>query len=131
MLDLTQLGEWRPPIVETVASSGDGVDDLWTAIADHRAHLVATGDLEALRRERLAREFHQILLARVEERLDALLADDRFAGVVADLSDGCARPLRGGRPPARRTAPRGLMPGTAGAGGRPGRGVPDRRGRVG
>ena len=38
MLDLTQLGEWRPPIVETVASTGDGVDDLWTAIGDHRAH---------------------------------------------------------------------------------------------
>ena len=43
MLDLTQLGDWRPPIVDTVASSGDGVDDLWTAITDHRAHLLAVG----------------------------------------------------------------------------------------
>jgi LAO/AO transport system kinase len=92
MLDLTQLGDWRPPIVDTVASSGDGVDDLWTAIADHRSHLIANGDLERFRRERLAREFHQILLARVEHQLDALLAADRFAGVVADMSAGTVDP---------------------------------------
>ena len=92
MLDLTQLGDWRPPIVETVAQNGDGVDELWAAIADHRAHLVANGDLEAIRRQRLAREFHQILLARVEEQLDALLAADRFAPLVADLSSGVLDP---------------------------------------
>ncbi len=92
MLDLTQLVDWRPPIVETVASSGEGVDELWSAILDHRAHLVATGALEASRRARLAREFHQILLARVEERLDTLLAGGRFATVVADLSSGAIDP---------------------------------------
>jgi LAO/AO transport system kinase len=92
MLDLTQLGDWRPPIVDTVASSGDGVDELWTAICDHRAHLTATGDLERFRRERLAREFHQILLARVEHQLDSLLAEDRFAGIVGDMSSGTLDP---------------------------------------
>jgi len=92
MLDLTQLGDWRPPIVDTVASSGDGVDDLWSAIGEHRAHLVANGDLERFRRERLTREFHQILLARVEHQLDALMAADRFAGVVADMSSGTLDP---------------------------------------
>ncbi len=92
MLDLTQLGGWRPPIVETVASSGDGVDDLWTAIGDHRAHLMATGALEASRRARLAREFHQILVARVEERIDDLVADEGASAVVAALADGSLDP---------------------------------------
>ena len=92
MLDLTQLGDWRPPIVDTVASSGEGVDDLWTAITDHRSHLMASGALEASRRARLARELHQILLARVEEHLDELLAGDRFAPVVADLAAGTIDP---------------------------------------
>ena len=107
MLDLTQLGDWRPPIVDTVASAGEGVDELWTAIAEHRDHLVATGALSASRAERLAREFHQILLARVEEQLDALLA----AGPVR---------RRGGRPgrraPSTPTRPptgcsTGMLPG--------------------
>jgi LAO/AO transport system kinase len=92
MLDLTQLGTWRPPIVETVASGGDGVDELWSAITDHRAHLVASGELEVSRRRRLTREFHQILLARVEQHLDALLAADRSAPLVADLASGALDP---------------------------------------
>jgi len=92
MLDLTQLGDWRPPILETVAQNGDGVDGLWAAIAEHRAHLVANGDLEVNRHRRLAREFHQILLARVEEQLDTRLAADRFAPLVADLSSGALDP---------------------------------------
>ena len=92
MLDLTQLGEWRPPIVDTVGTSGDGVDALWTAITDHRAHLMAVGDLERFRRERLAREFHQILLARVAHRLEHLLGTDRFDGLVGDLADGVLDP---------------------------------------
>ena len=33
MLDLNPtMGDWRPPVLLTTASSGEGVDDLWTAI---------------------------------------------------------------------------------------------------
>ena len=35
MLDLGARGlegDWRPPIVETIASKGDGTDELWSAI---------------------------------------------------------------------------------------------------
>jgi len=92
MLELAQLGAWRPPIVETVATEAKGVDALWTTIGEHRAHLIEGGDLEASRRRRLDREFHQILLARVGQLCDALLAEDRFAGVVADLSSGVLDP---------------------------------------
>ena len=92
MLELTQLGDWRPPIVETVATNGDGVDALWATVEEHRAHLIESGDLEASRRRRLDREFHQILLARVGQELDALLAEERFAGVVADLASGALDP---------------------------------------
>src|SRR5262249_35381962 len=35
-------GEWRPPIVKTVASSGAGVPDVVAAIAAFRAHSQAT-----------------------------------------------------------------------------------------
>jgi LAO/AO transport system kinase len=31
-------GEWRPPIIKTVATTGQGVPDLWTAIKSFRAH---------------------------------------------------------------------------------------------
>ena len=45
MLDLSALGDWRPPVVDTTATSGGGVEDLWAEIARHRAHLVESGTL--------------------------------------------------------------------------------------
>jgi LAO/AO transport system kinase len=88
MLDLTELGTWRPEIVETVASTGEGVEELWAAIGRHRRQLIAEGTLDELRRRRLTREFHQILTARLEQDIDRLLAADRFAGIFGAMAAG-------------------------------------------
>jgi LAO/AO transport system kinase len=82
MLELTELGPWRPPIVETVASTGDGVDELWQAIGRHRSHQIDHGTLASHRRTRLEREFRQILVARLSEQIDAVLV----GGEVDDIS---------------------------------------------
>ena len=37
MLDLARPGAWRPEIVDTTATAGEGVADLWHAVARHRA----------------------------------------------------------------------------------------------
>src|SRR5207237_8198598 len=52
---------WTPPIVSTVASSGDGTDQLWATIAQHRELLVASGLLERRRSARLAAEVRGLL----------------------------------------------------------------------
>jgi LAO/AO transport system kinase len=88
MLDLTDLGEWRPPIVETVASTGDGVDELWEAIGQHRRHQIDSGLLAAVRQRRLLREFDQILVARVRQRIEEVMAADRFADITESLASG-------------------------------------------
>jgi len=88
MLDLTALGEWRPPIVETVASTGEGIDTLWQAIADHRAYLDSSGLLDKLRQERLEREFHQILVARLERKIVELHGSSGYAAVIESLTSG-------------------------------------------
>jgi LAO/AO transport system kinase len=37
MLDMNMtMGEWRPPVLACVASTGAGVDELWAAVGDHR-----------------------------------------------------------------------------------------------
>jgi LAO/AO transport system kinase len=97
MLDLTDLsgvGEWRPPIVETVASTGEGVDGLWTAIGEHRDHQIGTGVLAPLRQDRLRREFRQILLARMEQELDARAGADEFAAVITAMVGGDLDPYQ-------------------------------------
>lgn len=75
MLDMNMATSgWRPPVILCTATTGAGVDDLWSAVTDHRAHLQQTGDLSARRNQRLLDELQQILMARikadVEKRTD-------------------------------------------------------------
>lgn len=85
MLDLTTGSGWRPPIVATTATTGDGVRELWTAIGDHRAHLTGTGELERRRTARVSDELTEIVAALLRERAKASAGDhlDRVAAQVA------------------------------------------------
>jgi LAO/AO transport system kinase len=65
MLQLSHGLEWMPPIIETVASNGDGIHDLWEAMGSHRAHLEATGGLERRRTARLLEETERLASARL------------------------------------------------------------------
>ena len=51
MLDLGGHGEWWPPVVATVATTGEGVAELVAAVDDHRAHLESSGALAGRRRD--------------------------------------------------------------------------------
>jgi LAO/AO transport system kinase len=84
MLDLdTTMGEWRPPIVDTVAHTGEGVDELWSTIDAHHAHLVASGVLEVRRRRRLEDELAAVLLRLLERDVRQLEGGVRWTDAVA------------------------------------------------
>jgi LAO/AO transport system kinase len=88
MLDLSALGSWRPPIVDTVASTGDGLEKLWEEIARHRASLQQSALLEQRRTDRMAHELRRVLLARSAATVDELAAGEEFAGAVKALVAG-------------------------------------------
>lgn len=92
MLDLTAPGDWRPPVVETVAASGEGTDELWDAVERHRAHLVTSGLLEERRRQRVEHELEQVLLARLRERVGELRAGASFTDLADELVAGSVDP---------------------------------------
>jgi LAO/AO transport system kinase len=60
---------WTPPIVKTVATQSEGLYDLWTRIQQHRRFLEHSGELDARRRQRLAREIMEIAERRLREKL--------------------------------------------------------------
>jgi LAO/AO transport system kinase len=73
MLDMTtSMGEWRPPIVSTIASRGEGADSLWAEVEKHRVYLERSGELAGRRRRRLIDELHEVLVRRVERQVQQL-----------------------------------------------------------
>jgi LAO/AO transport system kinase len=75
MLQLSGHLAWTPPIVETVASAGDGVHELWAAIGSHRQHLESTGALEKRRLRRMVEETERLAVAHF-----ARVVNDRLRG---------------------------------------------------
>jgi LAO/AO transport system kinase len=86
MLELSSRRAWRPPIVRTVATTGEGVDELFEAIAAHRSHLEATGDADARRRARLREELRGLVGAEMLERAAKLTNGQRFETIVDDVA---------------------------------------------
>lgn len=93
MLGLAQRAEgaWTPEILKTVAMTGEGVDDVVTAIGKHWAHLLASGELVARRTRRAREEIEAIAVTRLRERWGNVHAhtalDSLAASVVAGASD--------------------------------------------
>jgi len=92
MLALGPAKAWMPPIVETVAATGTGVDELWGAIARHRAHLIDSGGLERRRAERTAAELRKVVAAGFDRRLAELTASPRYAAALGDVVAGRCDP---------------------------------------
>jgi LAO/AO transport system kinase len=88
MLDLAPSGSWRPEIVDTTATSGEGIAELWAAVAAHRFHLESSGQLATRRAARLAQELRRVLMARAMLKVDELTAGEEFATAVKELAAG-------------------------------------------
>ena len=69
MLDMSDA-EIKPEIVETIATKGEGIEELWAAIEKHRALQEEKGLLENRRRRRIEREIKEIVAERYRSRID-------------------------------------------------------------
>jgi LAO/AO transport system kinase len=76
ILSLDQERDWRPPIVLTEAVNGEGVEELWEKVTQHREHLESNGLLDQRRRKNLAGEVFAVASARAKTHLEEAVADD-------------------------------------------------------
>jgi LAO/AO transport system kinase len=83
LLTLAPAGARRPPILRTIATTGEGIPALADAIEAHRAELERSGELERQRRDdarhQILAQAQSILLERIraatpQDELDALVA---------------------------------------------------------
>jgi LAO/AO transport system kinase len=84
MLELAPHSGWTPPVIETVATTGSGVGDLWNAVKRHRAHLVESGANMTRQRMRAAAQLSAALRQSLDDTID-------LSGGSTDLIDQIAR----------------------------------------
>jgi LAO/AO transport system kinase len=83
MLDLSAEGTWRPSIVTSVASTGEGTDAVLDAVRAHRAWLESDGRLEARRARRAGEELRAILIERLAARVRDACSGEAFDEAMA------------------------------------------------
>lgn len=86
MLDLGGARDWRPPVVQTVATRGEGVEELWAKVHEHRAFQEQSGRLIRRREDRLRDELRAIVLLRLRDELTETLGGERFEKLVAQVA---------------------------------------------
>jgi LAO/AO transport system kinase len=79
--EATEAEEWTPTVVETVATSGEGVEELVGTLDAHRTFLVSTGRLREKARTRYAEEIRTLVRSDVGDLVERELG--RRGGVDA------------------------------------------------
>lgn len=94
MLELSDLPHdaWRPPIVPTIASSGEGVSDLWDAVLAHRDYAESSGQLASRRSFRSSEELREIVVNRLRERAREICTGDRWDELADSVADHSVDP---------------------------------------
>lgn len=68
--------DWTPPIIETEAVRGEGIERLWEQVQVHREHMAQEGRFAARRRANLESEVFTLASARALRRLQARVEAD-------------------------------------------------------
>jgi len=87
MLELSEIAHdaWRPKIVRTIGTTGEGATDLWQAISDHREHATRDGSLAKRREQRLRNELRAIIERRLEHRAREICTGTRWDEIQNEM----------------------------------------------
>lgn len=90
MLSLAQRreGAWRPPVVKTVASTGEGIDNLAAEIDKHAAWLGETGELARRRGLRARHEVEAIAMTALREQWTEVTGDNALDALASQVASG-------------------------------------------
>jgi LAO/AO transport system kinase len=93
MLTLGKLRTaWKPPIVRTVAATGENVPQLVDAIEKHRAWATESGERDRRRRDAARAEVEDVLREALVKRLRDRIGGDRVDRAVASVADRVVDP---------------------------------------
>lgn len=82
MLELGEHGDWWPPVVPTIAATGEGVEEVWLHVGEHRALLERTEALGPTRRERLLTCIDSAVADQLTDRVARIRAGEDWPEVA-------------------------------------------------
>jgi LAO/AO transport system kinase len=85
-------GDWRPPVLRTVAAQDEGLDELLAELDKHLAWLTRSGQLRVRRVRRAGREVEAIAVAGLRARIGGLDDGSRLDQLAGDVVDGKTDP---------------------------------------
>jgi LAO/AO transport system kinase len=78
-------GEWKPPVLKTVATTGEGVAELWASIGQFRSH---SGKVGGRRRARHEHRLHELLSRRLLQQLEKALPEGELSRTIDRITAG-------------------------------------------
>jgi LAO/AO transport system kinase len=81
-------GDWKPPIVMTTATTGEGIADLTAALDAHWSWLDSSGERDRRRRARAREEVAAVAVAALRQRMGGLPGDSRLDELAARVAAG-------------------------------------------
>lgn len=88
MLD-SRKREWKPPVLQTQAVEGEGVEDLWQKIEEHHRYLLKDEKYKERRREVLKKEIIEIISEKIEDSLwEQMQKDEKFLKLLSQVEKG-------------------------------------------
>jgi len=86
MLGLAPLFDgWKPPVIKTVATERQGIDELVDTIMEHRRYLIASSLLEKKRKERIERDITKLIEAKLARYVYERMQDMQILGSMINL----------------------------------------------
>jgi LAO/AO transport system kinase len=94
MLSMAERSDdaWRPPIVLTVATKDEGIDEVVAKLAEHRTWLSDSGELERRRIRRARDEIETIAVTALRSRFADLHGDARLDSLAENVVRGESDP---------------------------------------
>jgi LAO/AO transport system kinase len=77
--------EWIPPVLATIATTGEGISELFDAIGQHRQHMMSSGELEDRQRARIRSEMDSRLREELASRFISNQTDGRYEQVLESV----------------------------------------------
>jgi LAO/AO transport system kinase len=96
MLALAPPAAWKPPVVRTTATTGEGVEDLLAAVLEHQGFLDGGQRRQEAHRRRARRRVERLLSALIRERMQSVHGK-AVAAALAEVGEGAIDPYTAAR----------------------------------